>query len=325
MTDSNKDIRKAVAILRKGGLVAFPTETVYGLGADAANPAAVTKIFAAKRRPADHPLIVHLADASALNQWGQDLPRGAYLLAEKFWPGPLTLIVERAPQVHDVVTGGQDTVALRVPAHPVALALLRAFGGAIAAPSANKFGRISPTTAQHVRDELGDEVSLVLDGGACDVGIESTIVDMSGGQPSILRPGHVRAEQIELVLGVKLNAPAHDAPRVSGTLASHYAPNTPLTLVHPDEVDAVVKQRAPEGPVAVLARGPRPSHSRAALWQVAPTTAADYAQHLYALLRRADEAGCKSIVVEDVPRLPEWLAVRDRLCRAASEVKARNR
>ena len=321
MADSHKEIRKAVTILRKGGLVAFPTETVYGLGADAKNADAVRKIFAAKKRPVDHPLIVHLADANALGHWGQDMPHGAYVLAEKFWPGPLTLVVERASHVLDVVTGAQQTVALRVPAHPLALELLRAFGGAIAAPSANMFGHLSPTSAQHVRAEFGDEVGLVLEGGTCAVGIESTIIDMSSGQPAILRPGHIRAEQIELALGIKLSVPVQDAPRVSGTLASHYAPRTPLILVHPDEVDTVVKQRSQEGPVAVLARRVRPGNSRAALWQIAPAVAADYAQHLYALLRRADESGCNIIVVEDLPRLPEWLAARDRLGRAASEIK----
>jgi L-threonylcarbamoyladenylate synthase len=321
MSETTKEVRKAVALLRKGELVAFPTETVYGLGADASNVKAIRKIFALKNRPADHPVIVHLSDAAQLPKWGYDLPRGALLLAEKFWPGPLTLVVAKTEQVHDALTGGQNTVALRVPSHPIALELLREFGGAIAAPSANRFGRVSPTTAQHVRDEFGDAIRCILDGGASTVGIESTIVDMSGALPSILRPGHVRAEEIEQALGIKIGGARIDGPRVSGSLESHYAPRTPLIVAHPDLLDQTVKQQALAGPVAVMARRARPRQSHAALWQIAPPTAVEYAQQVYALLRRADDAGCKVIVVEDVPRLPEWLAVRDRISRAASETR----
>jgi L-threonylcarbamoyladenylate synthase len=319
MSALSKDIRKAVALLRKGELIAFPTETVYGLGADASNPQAVRKIFVLKGRPADHPVIVHLPDAAQLSVWGHDMPRGAFLLAEKFWPGPLTLIVERSARVPDAVTGGQATVGLRVPAHPVALELLREFGGGIAGPSANRFGHISPTSAQHVRSEFGDAIACILDGGPSTVGIESTILDMSGPLPAILRPGHIRADQIEQVLGIHIGGPRGDSPRVSGALESHYAPRTPLILAHPDVLDQVVRQQALNGPVAVMARRTRPRQSHAALWQVAPVTAVDYAQNLYALLRRADEAGCRYIVLEDVPTLPEWHAVRDRIGRAATE------
>jgi L-threonylcarbamoyladenylate synthase len=215
-----EEIAQAAVLLRAGEIVAFPTETVYGLGADAENPAALAKIFAAKGRPADHPLIVHLPGAEHLTRWAQDIPDSAFALANAFWPGPLTLILKRTSIVPNAVTGGQDTVGLRVPNHPVALALLRAFGSGIAAPSANRYGRISPTTAGHVRDELGDRVSLVLDGGACEVGIESTILDVSRGMPVLLRPGAITAEQIGSVCGQAsgwaLAPESSTAPRVSG-------------------------------------------------------------------------------------------------------------
>ena len=207
-----KSIKAAVTILRAGGLVVFPTETVYGLGADAANAAAVRKIFAAKGRPADHPVIVHLASDRDLTRWASDIPPAVRQLAERFWPGPLTLVVRRAKSVSDEVTGGQDTIGLRVPSHPIAQALLNAFGGGIAAPSANRFGHISPTTVRHVREELGDRVDLILDGGACEVGIESTIVDVSGGTPVLLRPGRVSEEEIEAVLQVPLARPGAGSP-----------------------------------------------------------------------------------------------------------------
>lgn len=320
MTD--QEIDNAAEFLRAGGLVAFPTETVYGLGADAANAAAVRRIFKVKGRPAEHPLIVHLADMSALKNWAREVPRGAWLLAEAFWPGPLTMILKRADGVLDAVTGGQDTIGLRVPSHPVAHKLLLAFGGGIAAPSANRFGHLSPTTAAHVREELDEDVDLILDGGACPVGIESTIVDLSGAQPAILRPGHIGARQIEDALLMPLGLAGAGAPRAPGTLASHYAPRTPLKLVHPDELEAFVRKQVPAIPVAVLARRGRPQNTRAVLWQVAPQQPADYAQHLYALLRRMDDAGCRLIVVESPPELPEWVAVRDRLARAAAPEEA---
>jgi L-threonylcarbamoyladenylate synthase len=322
MTDqpqvSEEQIEHAVGVLRAGKLVAFPTETVYGLGADASNPAAIRKVFAAKQRPADHPLIVHLADASGLKHWASVVPREAWLLAEAFWPGPLTMVLPRAVHVAGEVTGGQSTIALRVPSHPVARRLLQAFGGAVVAPSANRFGHLSPTSAQDVRDELGDDVDFIIDGGACPVGIESTIVAFRNSQPVILRPGVITAEQIAATLQTEVAPPTASSPRVSGTLASHYAPRTPLRVVHVDDVGDVVRREARKGPVAVLARRSRPSNTRAALWQVAPTDAAEYAHHLYALLRRIDNAGCALIIVESVPPLAEWLAIRDRLTRAAT-------
>ena len=197
---SDKDIERAVAVLRSGGLVAFPTETVYGLGADASNAEAVAKIFAVKGRPASHPLIVHLADAAQVANWAREVSEPARKLARKFWPGPLTLILRRAQGVSDTVTGGQDTVALRVPSHPVALQLLGRFGGGVAAPSANRFGRVSATTAAHVRHEFGEAIDCVLDGGETDVGIESTIVDLSGAAPALLRPGWIGLAELEKVV-----------------------------------------------------------------------------------------------------------------------------
>lgn len=315
---SELQIEKAVHILRAGGLVAFPTETVYGLGADATSAAAVRKIFAAKGRPADHPVIVHLADMSGLKTWAAEVPRSAWLLAEAFWPGPLTIILKRAPQVTDVVTGGQDSVGLRVPSHTVARQLLHAFGGGIAAPSANRFGQLSPTTAEHVREALGDAVDLILDAGPCPVGIESTIVDLTSARPVILRPGKITALQIADALLTEVGTQTAQSPRAPGTLQSHYAPRTPLKLVHPDDVEVHVRKELPGVPVAVLARRSRPQNTRAALWQVAPDTHDEYAHHLYALLRRLDDTGCKVIIVESPPDLPEWFAVRDRLNRASS-------
>jgi L-threonylcarbamoyladenylate synthase len=315
---TDEEIEKAAAILRAGGLVAFPTETVYGLGADASNAVAVRKIFAAKGRPADHPLIVHLADMSGLKHWAADVPRGAWLLAEKYWPGPLTMILKRAAHVSDALTGGQGSIGLRVPSHPVAQRLLKAFGGGVAAPSANRFGHLSPTTAEHVREELGDAADAILDGGPCPVGIESTIVDLSGPQPVILRPGHITAKQVEDALLVQLGVAGAASPRAPGRLATHYAPRTRLKLVHPDELENFIRRDANAATVAVLARRGRPRDTRAALWQVAPQLPDEYARHLYALLRRIDDAGCALIVVESPPELPEWVAVRDRLARAAA-------
>ena len=233
--DHSPSIARAVEILRAGGLVAFPTETVYGLGADASNPAAVARIFEAKGRPAEHPLIVHLASAASLDEWASEVPPLARAFAEACWPGPLTLILRRSPRVPDAVTGGLETVGLRVPAHPLALELLGAFGGGIAAPSANRFGSVSPTTAAHVRRGLGDRVDMVLDGGPCDVGVESTIVDLSGGAPALLRPGGLPRERLELIAGVRIPIQRDGAVRAPGMLESHYAPDARLLLVRPEE------------------------------------------------------------------------------------------
>lgn len=318
----NAEIARAVELLMAGELVGIPTETVYGLGADAANPAAVAKIFAAKGRPADHPLIVHIPGANHLQRWAVDIPDLAYELAEDFWPGPLTLILKRAPGVPDAVTGGQDTVGLRVPGHPVALDLLRAFAaaggsGGIAAPSANRFGRISPTTAAHVREELGDAVGMVLDGGACAVGIESTIIDLSSGRPVLLRPGHITPAAIESVCGVAPAPPTAVAPRASGTLEAHYAPLTPMRRVESGRLlDLLNAMRHSGRRCGVLAHSQPPQSGMPHVWKMLPAEPVGYAHDLYAALRELDHAGVDLIVVEAVPERPEWQAVGDRLRRS---------
>lgn len=346
MNSLGRNLEAAVAALQAGELVAFPTETVYGLGADASNPAAVAKIFAAKGRPADHPLIVHLPGADALDRWAREIPEAARRLAAAFWPGPLTLILKRQPQVLDAVTGGQDTVGLRVPDHRLALALLRSFdeaggslGAGLAAPSANRFGRISPTTAAHVREELGEQVKVILDGGPCMVGIESTIVDLSNEIPRILRPGAITRQALEQVLGQRL---AHDgitalaaepapdtlgAPRVSGSLAAHYAPRTPLRLVGAAELPAVLaaELQAGRGCAVLAQQAAQPAALPANChWVYMASRAADYAQALYATLRRCDDGRHDLILVETPPDAEAWRAVADRLQRAARGSGAEN-
>ena len=309
-------VSRAAEILRAGGLVAFPTETVYGLGADASSPAAVARLYAAKGRPADHPVIVHFADAARAFEWAREVPEAAKNLAAKFWPGPLTLILKRSGKAKDFVTGGQDSVGLRVPSHPVAQALLREFGGGskghrfsgVAAPSANLFGKVSATTAAHVKDEL--DVELVLDGGASEVGIESTIVDLSGGEAVLLRPGGISKAQLEKIL--KVRDKRSGSPRHSGGLERHYAPRTPAFLVSPHELDAQIAKRG--AAVAVLAFS-RPDE-RVEYWIRMPREPQAYARKLYAALRELDGAGCSAILVESLPEAVEWDAIRDRLSRA---------
>jgi L-threonylcarbamoyladenylate synthase len=318
-TVSAATVDAAVAVLRAGGLVAFPTETVYGLGADASNDEAVKKIYAAKGRPRNHPLIVHVANVSDIGAWTEALPPAAVQLAERYWPGPLTLIVRRARHVSDLITGGQDTVALRVPSHPVAQALLRAFGGGIAAPSANRYGRVSATTAEHVRSEFGGSVDCVLDGGPSDVGIESTIVDVSGAEPVLLRPGHITAREIEEALGRAVGAPSAGSPRAPGTLAKHYAPQTPLIVIEADLLAELAASMIRQGQkVAVLARSMLRPLLSGVTWIAAPDDAAGYAHDLYANLRTLDQAGCSAILVEQPPLDPAWTAIHDRLMRAAA-------
>jgi L-threonylcarbamoyladenylate synthase len=312
------DIAAAVAILQAGGLVAFPTETVYGLGADARNPEAIHRLFAAKGRPADHPVIVHLASAEAMPEWASRVPRSAVNLADAFWPGPLTLVLPRAAHVLDLVTGGQETVALRVPSHPVAHALLAAFGDGIVAPSANRFGRLSPTRADHVRAELSDAVDLILDGGPTDVGVESTIVDLSGDYPVLLRPGGITPAQLAAVLGSPPHAPNAASPRASGGLPSHYAPRTPLDVVASDAIEGRATDLANAGQrVAVLSRRDAIRGLPGVIWRTAPSDAAVFAHALYASLRELDMRGYDRILVQAVPDDDAWLAVRDRLRRAA--------
>lgn len=306
----------AVEALRRGDVIGLPTETVYGLAADANNADAVRRIFAIKGRPADHPLIVHIADADELSRWAIDIPTTAHRLADAFWPGPLTLILRKQPSVPDVVTGGQDTVGLRCPAHPLARELLRRFGGGLAAPSANRFGRISPTSAQHVRDEFGDAVPLVLDGGDSDVGIESTIVDLSGETAHILRPGGISREQIAQVIGpVAIGSHAH-SPRASGTLEAHYAPRTPMLLLARDALEREAGQQRTFGKrVGALVVGALPEGSDGL---VLPDDARAYAHGLYAALRSLDARGDNLLLVERPPEADAWIAVHDRLRRSAA-------
>ena len=312
------DVAEAARRLAAGELVALPTETVYGLGADALNEAAVRRIFELKGRPAEHPLIVHFDDPARIGEWGRDIPNAAFELANRFWPGPLTMIVRRGARVPDAVTGGQDTVGLRCPSHPVAQALLREFArigsGVVAAPSANRFGHVSPTTAEHVRQEFGPEL-FVLDGGACDVGLESTIVDLSRGSPVLLRPGAITRSDLEQALGEAPRDRDAEAPRASGTLAAHYAPHTALQLL-----DAAALRREIQRPerLAVLAFTPPAEARGVRRWITGSTDAVRYGHDLYANLRALDASGAERILVEKPPQGPEWEAVNDRLGRAAA-------
>lgn len=312
----DRQVERAADLLRAGELVAFPTETVYGLGADASNPAAVARVFAVKGRPAGHPLIVHLASADEVGDWASEFPPAARRLAQAFWPGPLTLVLPRRPGVSDAVTGGQPTIALRVPAHPLARALLRRFGGGIAAPSANRYGRVSPTRASHVVEELGDRVAMVLDGGPCEVGLESTIVACLGDEVLLLRPGRITAQDLQAA-GVAVGRPGRQAvPRVPGSMRSHYAPATPMEVVSGDEAAAACMGHD-AAQTTVLARRPPLPDCRCRAWRQLPADAAGYGQALYATLRELDRSGASRILVERVPAGGEWAAVRDRLERAA--------
>jgi L-threonylcarbamoyladenylate synthase len=307
----------AAAVLASGGLVAFPTETVYGLGADACNAEAVAGIYLVKGRPADHPLIVHVASIDGLGDWADDVPGYAIALARDYWPGPMTLVVRRSGLAGDFVTGGQDTVGVRVPNHPVALGLLEAFvragGKGVAAPSANRFGNVSPTSAQAVAAELGDYLAdgdQILDGGACDVGVESTIIDCTGDAPKILRPGAVTAQMIDACTGLHVVGPVDAAVdsaviRVSGSLDSHYAPMATVVLDQTPLAGqgfiAMADVVAPDGVVRLAA----------------PTTHDDFARVLYAALRSADEQGLATVVVQQPQGDGIAIAIRDRLKRAA--------
>jgi len=307
-----KDIARAARILRSGGLVAFPTETVYGLGADASSPEAVARLYRVKRRPADHPVIVHFASAGEAFTWARGVPEEAKKLAERFWPGPLTLVLNRSEKAKDFVTGGQDTVGLRIPAHPVAQELLKTFQGGVAAPSANRFGLVSPTTTAHVHEDLGADVDLVLEGGPTEVGIESTIVDLSGTEPVLLRPGRITKQDLEKALGFPVLEKSTSSPRHSGGLERHYAPRTPARLVPAYDLDKEIARLKEK--VAVLAFS-RPDE-RVDYWLRMPRDPHAYAKKLYRALRELDSAGCDEILVEAPPEAPEWAAVRDRLQRA---------
>lgn len=315
-------VATAARALAAGEMVAFPTETVYGLGARADDAQAVSRVFALKGRPADHPLIVHVADSAAAHAFAEPVSLDAQRLMAAFWPGPLTLILPRRAGVAQAAAGGQSSIGLRSPAHPVAQALLRQAGAlgvpGIAAPSANRFGRLSPTTAAHVVAEFG-ETLCVLDGGACELGIESSIVDLSRAQPALLRPGTLTRAQIERVLGQSLAAPRGDAPRAPGTLAAHYAPRATLCCLDSQALACALAGRA-EGSDSLAV------YSRTVDWQGAPAgrfrrmpgDATAAAQELYAALRELDASGAAQIWVETPPATPEWEGVRDRLRRAAA-------
>lgn len=350
-------VTEAARRLLEGGLVAFPTETVYGLGADAENPDAVAAIYAAKGRPANHPVIVHISPEADIHYWASAVPDEARVLMQAFWPGPLTLIFPRAAHIPAMVSGGQDSVGVRCPSHPIAQALLRAFAafkpngqGGVAGPSANKFGQVSPTQAAHVRSEfaeLSETQLLVLEGGASAVGIESTIVDVSriasGVGPQLLRPGHISAAQLQAVLGKPVGQPDRAAPRVSGSLKAHYAPRTPLQLLDDQQLAAVL-QGLVDSPssqhIAVVAFA---NFSRSSFvsgkagasigntniagtnllnarvdWHTAPDDPDAYAQDLYALLRRLDLGDYDRILLQRPPVSPSWQAVNDRVGRAAA-------
>jgi L-threonylcarbamoyladenylate synthase len=338
-------LAQAAEAIRAGELIGLPTETVYGLGADAENASAVAKIFSAKGRPSDHPLIVHVADASAVAHFAQDIPRFAQQLIKAFWPGPVTLILPRKPGVAAAAAGGQNSIGLRCPSHPVAQALMTQLREGtptvhgIAAPSANQFGRVSPTTARHVQHEFGDGL-LIVDGGACDVGIESTIVDCTRGAPVLLRPGSLTREALEAACGQKvllkdeLPQGAHEAPRASGTLESHYAPNAKLRLMDARALQAALDllgadldntnnaksnaQSDAKPHIATWSRAILRSKSTRILRRRMPDDAAATAQQLFSVLREFDAQGVKLIWVETPPGAPEWDGVRDRLQRAAA-------
>ncbi len=312
-----QDIANAVAALRRGEVIGLPTETVYGLAGDGRNSDAVRRIFATKGRPADHPLIVHLGDIAQINDWAADVPELAITLANAFWPGPMTLILKKAADVSALVSGGQDSIGLRIPAHPLALRVLRAFGSGLAAPSANRFGHVSPTTAQHVRDEFGDAVPIVLDGGPCSIGIESTIIDLTATTPRILRPGQISREAIAALIGTIEEGQRADSPRVPGALASHYAPRTATESVTRARLASRWRQCQDDGETAlVLSIGALPADTTGLALSEQPE---DYARYLYAALRSLDREGADRILVERTPDTDAWRAIGDRLQRAASE------
>ncbi len=312
------EIEHAAVVLRAGQLVAFPTETVYGLGADATNASALHRLYAAKGRPADHPVIVHLGAGADLEAWATEVPEAARALAGAFWPGPLTLVLRAAPHVSRVATGGLETVGLRVPGHPVAIALLAAFGGGIAAPSANRFGRVSSTTAEAVRREFGGEVETVLD-GACAVGIESTIVDCSVDEPRVLRPGAITLEHIADLLGARPELGG--ATRAPGTLATHYAPDARIEIVTASELEARIHELDDTNVTfGVITFGPEPHPvgPTNAVTLATPASIEEYANVLYSTLRKADDLGMDVVLAVAPPVDGLGAAVMDRLGRAAA-------
>jgi L-threonylcarbamoyladenylate synthase len=307
-------LSQAVQALKRGEVIGLPTETVYGLAADAMNIAAVRKIFALKGRPVDHPLIVHIADSAQLSKWAINIPEEAFVLAQHFWPGPLTIILQKHHSVPDEVTGGQNTIGLRCPAHPLALVLLQQLNSGVAAPSANRFGHISPTTAQHVRNEFGDAVAIVLDGGECEVGIESTIIDLSSEQPRLLRPGMISQTDIESVIGSIASQANQESPRVSGSLAAHYAPHTPMRMLARDALILEYGLKVKQGlHCEVLCLDTLPDDVKGLSLS---NEYHAYAHGLYAAMRELDSRHADLLLMEQTPQTSDWLAVNDRLSRA---------
>lgn len=315
----------AAASLRNGSVVAFPTETVYGLGADISHSQAIRKVFAIKRRPVNHPLIVHFAEIAELEYWADEIPATAWLLAEHFWPGPLTLILPKSKYIPLSVTGGQDTVGLRIPRHSVALALLKELGNrkALAAPSANRFGQVSPTSAHHVRDEFGHEVDMVLDGGSCDVGLESTIVSCLDKTVIILRPGGIPVTSIEDLLKQKVFIRSNNSIRTPGSLAAHYAPATPLEIwPHGEPLWSRFLTLQQQGVRSAIMTRAVPPHSirttsENSRYVLMPSDPATYGKKLYATIRMLDCKDFGRLLVEAPPDDPEWSAITDRLQRAS--------
>lgn len=308
------DIEQAQKILTSGELVAIPTETVYGLAADASNPDAVKKIFAAKGRPADHPLIVHIGRLEQLSDWARDIPQQAYTIAKAFWPGPVTLLLNKADDANTVVTGGLDTIGIRMPAHPVFSTLLEASGMAVAAPSANPYKKLSPTSAVHVINSLEGKIAAVLDGGDCHHGLESTIIDLTQTPFRVLRSGPISAKQLADVLGEEVLTPTSHSAAVPGNVTSHYQPNTRVRLVSADDLSS-----KPELKVACLHYSAIEPHDNIVSINM-PKDVAQYAHDLYRTLNDADKLGCDEIWVERPPLTEDWVAVHDRLNRAQSKL-----
>lgn len=315
-------VNQAVSLLQQGECVALPTETVYGLAADAANPAAVDKIFTAKGRPKNHPLIVHIPDVSHLSRWAIDIPESAYALAEQFWPGPLTLLLKKAPDVDTCVTGGLDTIALRVPAHPLFLSVLTKLDSGLAAPSANRYKQLSPTIAEQVTRGLAGRIAGVLEGGACDHGLESTILDLVSEQPRILRAGPISQQQLTDALGCEVQLPAQHVEVVPGNVKAHYQPTTPAKLLSTEQIMAQAERLNAANSFFLVWSEQAQRHlqesNERAQWRVMPATAAQYGQQLYVTLYQVDQQGAAQIIVEQPPQGDPWRAINDRLSRATS-------
>nr|WP_084715785.1 L-threonylcarbamoyladenylate synthase [Vibrio galatheae] len=313
LASDNNDIEQAKTILASGELVAIPTETVYGLAADASNPEAVKKIFAAKGRPADHPLIVHIGDVEQLSDWAKNIPQQAYTIADAFWPGPVTLLLDKADQATPVVTGGLDTIGIRMPAHDVFATLIKSSGMAVAAPSANPYKKLSPTSAQHVIKSLGGKIAAVLDGGDCAHGLESTIIDLTQKPFRILRSGPVTAAQLAATLGEEVLSPKAHTVAVPGNVTSHYQPNTKVRLVDLSDIE-----RVQETNIACLHMSEIDTRNFKS--KRMPNDVSRYSHDLYRALDEADQWGCNEIWVERPPISDDWLAVHDRLNRAQSKL-----